>query len=573
MFTYDVLDRLIAANYTDSASSFVYDTVGRLIQATDSLGGTIVNEYDELNRLTAQITGQGEIEYAYDALDRRVSMHVAGQAPVAYVYDAKSRLTRITQGSQIVNFVYDAADRRTQLTLPNGVSTEYKYDIASQLTELIYRNASGVLGNLTYSYDSNGNRREVGGSFARTLLPDPIATATYDAAHRQRAFGNKTMNFDANGNLTSISASSGVTNFTWDSRNRLIAMNSPGAAASFTYDVSGRRTAKQINGQLARFLYDGADIVQEVTNGSSINLLRSLAIDELLVRNGNEYALADGLGSSIELTSQVGSLQTEYTYEPFGRTVVAGEASNNSFQYTGRENDRTGLYFYRARYYDPQAGRFISEDPIRFGGGDVNLYRYVLDDPISYQDPLGLWAGIDDAIFSGGGAIAGLAGQGLSDLLSGQLSGWEDYTGAAIGGAAFGETLLYAGPVLAGAVGGAVTNASKQGLKNLTGKQCGFNGVSFASDTLVGAATGLIPGVRVPGVTAGRGSWNAVYKQMSTKFANGQISNVTTSTALKMFGGRAVDTALVPGVAAGSLSGTYLEPYIPGYGNPMPCRK
>ena len=93
------------------------------------------------------------------------------------------------QGAQVVDFAYDTLDRRTRLTLPNGVATEYIYDAASRLTELIYRNTTGVLGNLTYQYDATGNRTQVGGSFARTLLPDPVASASYDAANRQRALG------------------------------------------------------------------------------------------------------------------------------------------------------------------------------------------------------------------------------------------------------------------------------------------------------------------------------------------------------------------------------------------------
>jgi type VI secretion system secreted protein VgrG len=201
----------------------------------------------------------------------------------------------------------------------------------------------------------------------------------------------------------------------------------------------------------------------------------------------------------------------------------------------------------------------------------TTIYAYVGGNPLSYVDPKGLYAGIDDAVFSGGGAVVGLIGQGVSDLLGGEMSSWQDYAGAAVGGAAGGEALLYTGPVGAGLVGGAATNAAKQLLKNLTGKQCGVNATSFVADTAVGGLTGLIPGVSITGLTAGRGSWNSIFKQMSTKFANGTISNVSAQTALKMAGGRAVDTAVVPGMAAGSVAGTYLEPYIPGYGDACTC--
>lgn len=81
--------------------------------------------------------------------------------------------------------------------------------------------------------------------------------------------------------------------------------------------------------------------------------------------------------------------EAQYSYSPFGLTEVYGEQSDNPFQYTGRENDGTGLYYYRARYYDPQAGRFISEDPIGFVGG-INFYSYVGNRPTYWIDPMGL---------------------------------------------------------------------------------------------------------------------------------------------------------------------------------------
>jgi RHS repeat-associated protein len=89
------------------------------------------------------------------------------------------------------------------------------------------------------------------------------------------------------------------------------------------------------------------------------------------------------------VTDAGGNQTAQYTYEPFGNTSVTG-TSSNSFQYTGRENDGTGLYFYRARYYSPKLSRFISEDPIGIFGRAVNFYQYARGNPASYFDPLGL---------------------------------------------------------------------------------------------------------------------------------------------------------------------------------------
>ena len=106
--------------------------------------------------------------------------------------------------------------------------------------------------------------------------------------------------------------------------------------------------------------------------------------------NGPQILLFDALGSTVGLLDTNGVLQTEYAYEPFGATTATGTTSTNPFQYTGRENDATGLYNYRARYYSPTLRRFISEDPLGFFGGDINLYAYVLSSPTNFTDPLGL---------------------------------------------------------------------------------------------------------------------------------------------------------------------------------------
>jgi len=92
----------------------------------------------------------------------------------------------------------------------------------------------------------------------------------------------------------------------------------------------------------------------------------------------------------VALTDAAGVVQTQYTYEPFGATAITGLSDANAFQYTGRENDGTGLYYYRARYYHAVFGRFVTQDPIAFAGGDVNLYAYVRNNPLLYVDSSGL---------------------------------------------------------------------------------------------------------------------------------------------------------------------------------------
>lgn len=276
-----------------------------------------------------------------------------------------------------------------------------------------------------------------------------------------------------------------------------------------------------------------------------------------------------GFGELEPTTAQTGWIRE--------RLGTAGQISNTTavsfnLRYPGQQFDsETGLFYNHHRTYDPYLTVGYTEaDPLGLAAG-WNRFGMWGGNALGFADPSGLYVGIDDLVFISGGTIVGLFGQGVSDLLGWQLSGWQDYVGAGIGGAAGGWALLYTGPIVAGVTGGAVTNGTKQVLKNLTGKQCGYNTTSFVADTFTGGFTGLIPGFRISGITSGRGSWNFLFRKMSTQFKNGTISNISFRTALKMGGGRAVDTALVPGMFAGSFSGTYLEPFIPGYGDACTC--
>jgi len=366
---YDALDRLTQVSYQDgSTTAFTWDAGNRLTQIVDSLAGTIIRGYDMLDRLIQEVTPQGTVSYTYDSADR---------------------LIRITQGAATVTLAYDPAGRRTTLSLPNGVSTEYAWDAASRLTGLTYKNGPNILGTLIYGYNARGNRTLLTGTWARTGLPPALPAATYNAANQQVAVGGQALTYDLNGNLTS----DGTTTYTWDARDRLVALTGPGVTASFKYDSLGRRPSKTINGTATSFLYDGLNPVQEQRGGSPVaNLLTGLGIDEYLTRTdaaGTQAFLTDALGSTIALADVAGTGRTSYTYEPFGHTTLIGAATTNSFEYTGRENDGTGLYYYRARYYHPRFQRFLSQDPIGLRGGP-NLYSYVHGNPLRWVDPLGL---------------------------------------------------------------------------------------------------------------------------------------------------------------------------------------
>lgn len=166
--------------------------------------------------------------------------------------------------------------------------------------------------------------------------------------------------------------------------------------ASLTYDPFGRRQAKTIGGTTTNFLYDGLNPAQELSGATvNANLLTGPGIDEYFTRTdalGTSNFLTDALGSTAALADTPGTVQTSYTFEPFGNTTAQGGSNANSYQFTGRENDGNGLYFYRARYYGPSNGRFLSEDPKTFRA-DINFYRYAFSSPVDLGDPLGLQGG------------------------------------------------------------------------------------------------------------------------------------------------------------------------------------
>jgi len=199
---------------------------------------------------------------------------------------------------------------------------------------------------------------------------------------------------DLNGNMLSDGANA----FSWNARNQVATLNS----VNLQYDGFGRRTK---NLQNTSFLFDGANAVQELSGSTPTANLINGGIDEVFTRTdagGAFTPLKDALGSTVALVDSSGNVVTTYAYDPFGNTTVSGAANGNQFQYTGRENEGNGLYFYRSRYYSPLLGRFINQDPLGFAGSGPNFYAYAGNDPVDFRDPFGLTGP--------GTAVAGVAG-------------------------------------------------------------------------------------------------------------------------------------------------------------------
>jgi len=231
---------------------------------------------------------------------------------------------------------------------------------------------------------------------------------TITAGNQTRAYQ---LTHDANGNLRikqNTIDSADRTEYRWDSNNRLIGITQPGLTASFTYDALGRRIQSSITqgGQTrtVQYLYEGQQHLGEIRDGKiSHRLLTGLSLDETIARLALTPAGSnDAAGSRLYLTDALNSviaqlnddaqatLANSYAYSPFGESQVIGiDGTGNPVQYTSRENDGTGLMFYRARYYDPVLKRFVSTDPIGLRGG-MNGFVYVEGNPLSYVDPEGL---------------------------------------------------------------------------------------------------------------------------------------------------------------------------------------
>jgi RHS repeat-associated protein len=226
-------------------------------------------------------------------------------------------------------------------------------------------------------------------------------SGTHQVSRREGAKTVLGIVIDANGNT--LSDPSGKS-YSWDFENRLVQAVVPGTGTvSFKYDPFGRRIYKQSPSFTSVFVYDGPNLI-ETTNGSGSEVASYTQIEHYSggsfvdqplaeLRSGTaDYYEQDGLGSVTSLSNSASALANTYAYDSFGNTTASTGTLRNYFQYTGREFDsEIGIYYYRARFYDPNSGRFMSEDPERFGqGGD--FYVYVGNAPTLLIDPTGLAA-------------------------------------------------------------------------------------------------------------------------------------------------------------------------------------
>lgn len=438
-YTYDQLNRMTQKSYGAYTAAYSYDNMSRLTEVND-LTGTYQFVYDNLGRLEQTITNYSfltdksfTVSCGYDAASNRISLTDPENDITTYAYDTLNQLTSLTApGRKRFKWTYDAIGRRTKLSRPNAVATSYTYDSLSHLLSISNAKRKKILDGAAYTIDAADNRT------SRTPLPSGTATNyaydnlyqlmevtqnsstvesysydavgnrlssmgvspyVYNASNELTSKPDTAYSYDNNGNSLSEDNAGGTTSYTWDPENRLTSVTLPGSGetVSFQYDPFGRRIYKSSPLGTTIFVYDGYSVIEEVSADGSLmaRYTQSLGIDEpLAMLRGNtmSYYQADGLGSVTSLSDSKGNLISTYEYDSFGNLLASTGSISNPFRFTGREFDaETDLYFYRARYYDPSIGRFISEDPIRFNA-ETNFYTYASNNPILFIDPWGLCA-------------------------------------------------------------------------------------------------------------------------------------------------------------------------------------
>jgi len=442
-YAYNGNGQITSKTYADgSQTEAVYDARGNTLSTTDSTGTTAYTN-DANDRLIRIDYPAGQwLQFTYDMMGRPASSLDQAGHHLDYQYNSTGRLESLTDenGSEVVHYTYDAVGRMERQTLTNGIYTTYAYDAAGQMISLVNYNVDGsILSRFDYTYDSRGRRismdtldgtwtyeyDDTGQLIHAVLTSTNPAIPNQDLGYVYDALGNRiytiengvtteytvnnmnqytrvgdtTYSFDADGNLVREVSPGGTNTYTYNDENRLTSVTKGADTWQYVYDVQGNRVSSINNGNATNYIteplvhgnavgeYDASgNIIAHYSYGTGL-LARTDASGDVA------YYTYDAGGNTQQLVTVTGEVANSYTYTPFGETLIKAETIPNSFQFVGQYGvmaEGNGLNYMQARYYDPEAGRFTSVDPLGYSGDNVNLYRYVTNNPISLIDPTGL---------------------------------------------------------------------------------------------------------------------------------------------------------------------------------------
>jgi RHS repeat-associated protein len=365
--------------------SYAWDAAGQLVSVTDNRppGGVTVASYGLTGHPTTVTQPTGvRASYSYDALDRVTNL--------AY--------TQTMGASPLASYAYalHATGRRLSVTESSGRRATYGYDSGYRLTSEAITGDSSASNNgeIAYALDPVGNRL----ARTSTLSTLPSAMYSYDENDRLTMDG-----YDPNGNTVTRDGAT----YAYDYADRLRAKN--GGEVVIDYDGDGARVAKTVGGVTTRYLVDDlnpsgySQVMEEVIGGT---VQRVYTYGTMLVSQSQRIAGSfvssfygyDAQGNVKFLTDSTGAVTDTYAYDAFGTMIGQPGSTPNSYFYGGQQLDSDlGLYFLRARYYEPARGRFLTLDP--FDGearrpSSLHKYLYVHGDGVNFGDPSGMAEGV-----------------------------------------------------------------------------------------------------------------------------------------------------------------------------------
>jgi RHS repeat-associated protein len=494
-FTYDVLGRLTAKTYPDSTkATFSYDALSRMTAAANP-SSQIQYTYDELWRV-AKIKQDGRsVSFAYDKVGNRTQLVYPDGSSIGYSYDALNRLDKMKDfgGSFFAWFTHDKLSRRTKLKLGNGTETTYEYDAVSNLLKLDHTTTSSgqVFSSFNYGFDKTQNITSMttktgthsytydkANQLTQVDYPDANDTTfsldangnwisvvsgetntyTVNNLDQYTDVNGKVFTYDANGNLIS----DGINTYSYDYDNLLVQVVTPGITITYAYDPLGKKISRAAGTVTTKYVYDGDQVIQEVNKSGGLlaKYIYGPGMDRALKMergSGSYFYHHEGVGSVTMVTNSSGAPVESYSYEVYGKPtirnksgkVIASTGIDNPYLFAGRDYDKdAGLFYYRARWYNPTMGRFLTRDPVGLAGGDQNLYRYVWNNPVLYVDPYGEVGWVGAAVGGAIGVVTGGRAGGIRGAIMGGLIGAaggfigqfgaSSYVAAIAGGAAIG---------------------------------------------------------------------------------------------------------------------------------------